>query len=52
MTKFVRCAMCKSDVSEEACVFAIHKKKIDGKEYLFCCENHAREFERKLKKKK
>ncbi len=52
MTKFVKCAMCKSDVSGEACVFAIYKKKIDGKEYLFCCESHAKDFEKKLKKKK
>ncbi len=52
MTSFVKCAMCKSEIPGEKCVFAVHRRKVDGKEYYFCCENHAKEFERKSKKKK
>lgn len=46
--KIVRCELCKVEVPGEKCVFAIYSKKIDGKEYHFCCERHAEEFERKL----
>ncbi len=48
--KTVKCELCKVDVPEERCVFAIYSKKIGGKEYYFCCEHHAKEFERKLAK--
>jgi len=52
MKTFVKCAMCKTDVAEEKCVFATYKRTIDGKVHYFCCENHAKDFESKIKRKK
>jgi YHS domain-containing protein len=39
-----KCAICNMDVTGEKCVFATHKRIVDGKEYYFCCEHHANEF--------
>jgi YHS domain-containing protein len=49
---FVKCDYCKAGISKETekCVFAVHKRIIDGKEYLFCCEAHADRFEKEKKK--
>ncbi|MFH1821858.1 MAG: transcriptional regulator [Methanobacteriota archaeon] len=52
MKTCVKCEMCQAEISGEKCVFATYKKVIDGKEHYFCCENHAKEFERKMKRKK
>ena len=49
MKTFVKCEMCESDISGEKCMFAIYKRTIGGKEHYFCCESHAKEFERKAK---
>jgi len=51
---FVKCDYCKAVISKETekCVFAIYKRIINGKEYLFCCEAHADRFEKEKKKKK
>ncbi len=51
---FVKCDYCQECISKEApkCVFAIHKRIIDGKEYQFCCEAHADRFEKESKKNK
>jgi len=51
---FIRCDYCKIDICDETgkCVFAIHKRVIDGTEYYFCCERHADKFEKEKKKKK
>lgn len=50
----IKCDLCKTDICDEprACVFAVHKRVIDGKEYHFCCEVHADRFEREMKRKK
>lgn len=45
----MKCELCNTDVSVEECVLAVHKIVLDGKEHHFCCELHAREFERKQK---
>jgi len=37
MKTFVKCEMCKARVPSGTCVFAIHKRVIDGKEYIYCC---------------
>jgi len=51
MTEFIRCELCKTEICEpEKCTFALVKRKIDGIQYYFCCEAHAREFEKKRKK--
>ena len=47
---FIKCGTCDGEISEEKCVFAIYKKNIDGKEYSFCCNRCADEFEKKQKK--
>jgi YHS domain-containing protein len=51
---FIKCDYCKAGISKEAekCVFAVHRRVIDGKEYLFCCEAHADRFEKEKKRKK
>ena len=43
---FIKCELCDVDVSGEKCVFAIHERIIDDKEYHFCSKIHADEFER------
>lgn len=51
---FLKCDYCKAEVADKSgkCVFAIHKRVIDGKEYYFCCESHADKFAKKKEKKK
>lgn len=52
MTEFIKCDLCNVEIcSPEKCAFAVVKRKIDGKEYYFCCEAHAKEFGKKEKKK-
>jgi len=52
-TTFVKCDYCKADICDKTgkCVFAIHKRVVDGKEYYFCCESHADRFVKERKKK-
>lgn len=53
MTEFVKCDLCKTEICEpEKCTFATVRRMINGKQYYFCCEAHAKEFEAKKKKKK
>lgn len=54
MTTFIKCDYCKADIYDETgkCVFAIHKRVIDDKEYYFCCQRHAEKFKKQKKKKK
>lgn len=51
-TQFIKCDYCKIDICDDAgkCALAVHKRVIDGKEYLFCCENHANRFEKENRK--
>jgi YHS domain-containing protein len=49
MKTFVKCKMCKARVPADTCVFAIHKKVIEGKEYIFCCKRCAEDFEKRKK---
>ena len=50
--KIVKCKICNAEISEEKCVFTIHKRVIDGEEYHFCCELNAKEFQLKRNQKK
>ena len=47
MSSFVKCELCNVEVSGERCVFATYRLVIDGKEHFFCCEQHAKNFEKK-----
>jgi len=49
----IKCDLCSVDMCDETgrCVFAVYKRLIDGKEYLFCCKAHADRFEKEKKKK-
>jgi YHS domain-containing protein len=47
--KFNKCAVCNVEIGGKKCVFAVHKRIVNGEEYYFCCESHADEFERKHK---
>jgi hypothetical protein len=52
MSKFIKCDLCDAEICEgEKCMFAVTSRTINGKEYHFCCEAHANEFEKKKKKK-
>ncbi len=50
----VKCDYCKEGAPKQKgnCVFAVSKRVINGKEYLFCCEAHANRFEKESKKPK
>jgi len=49
MSRFVKCALCEVEVTAGKCLFAIHRRVIDGKEYFFCCACLAEEAEKKRK---
>ena len=52
MTEFVKCELCKTEICKpEKCTFAVVKRTINGRQYYFCCESHAKEFEKKKRKK-
>ena len=51
MTNFIRCRMCKIEISQKACELAGYKMVIDGSEYFFCCKRCAEDFEKKKKRK-
>ena len=44
MKSFVKCEMCTAETPTDKCVFATHKKVIEGKEYTFCCPTMRRKF--------
>ena len=43
---FVKCKLCDEEIAGEKCVFAQYQRVVDGKEYHFCSERHADEFEK------
>jgi len=48
MKTFVyKCENCNAETPEDKCVFATHKRVIDGKEHIFCCVRCADAFEKK-----
>ncbi|MEM3421403.1 MAG: hypothetical protein QW835_07340 [Candidatus Hadarchaeum sp.] len=47
MKNFIKCELCQAEIQGKKCVFAVHKRVIGGKEYFFCCESHAKRFEKK-----
>lgn len=49
--KSVTCELCNFEISGEKCVFAVHRRDIDGVQHYFCCEHHADEFERRTREK-
>jgi YHS domain-containing protein len=51
-SEFVQCSYCKVRVPLEKCEFAAHRTAVDGKEYVFCCAQCAKQFQAKRKKKK
>ena len=51
--EFVRCEFCKSEIPLETCKLAAYSAVVDGKQYLFCCEQCAKRYkEKKIKKTK
>jgi len=49
MSTFVKCELCDVDVPADKCLFAIHRRVIDGKEHFFCCAYLAEKAEKKRK---
>lgn len=47
MKSFIKCDLCNAEITEEKCVFAVHRQAPGGEERCFCCERHADEFEQK-----
>ena len=37
MKTFVKCEICNAETPADRCIFAIHKRVIEGKEYTYCC---------------
>jgi len=50
MSSFVKCELCNVEISGERCIFATYRVEVVGKEYYFCCEQHANDFKRKYQK--
>jgi YHS domain-containing protein len=49
-SKFIKCECCSEDIQSEKCELAAYSTVIDGKKYLFCCKNCAKEFGEKKAK--
>jgi YHS domain-containing protein len=49
--EFVRCDFCKSEIPSETCKLAAYSTTIEGKPYVFCCEQCATRYKEKRKKK-
>jgi hypothetical protein len=39
----VRCEFCKTEIASEPCKFAAYSTTIEGKEYVFCCAQCAKQ---------
>lgn len=50
--EFVRCEFCKVDIPSKPCKLAVYRTEIDGKEYVFCCENCAERYKQNRQKTK
>jgi len=50
--EFVQCSYCKAKVPQKQCDFAAQRASVDGKEYIFCCAQCAKQFQLRRKKKK
>jgi len=37
MKDLVKCEICSAETSADKCVFAIHKRVIEGEEHICCC---------------
>ena len=49
--EFIKCGCCNADLSK-ACELAAYTATINGKEYVFCCKNCAKQFEQEKTKLK
>ncbi|MEM0488703.1 MAG: hypothetical protein QW707_05815 [Candidatus Bathyarchaeia archaeon] len=47
--EFIRCEFCNVKIPLEMCQFAAYRMTIDGKEYIFCCQNCAERYQQKRK---
>jgi len=47
---FIKCESCDGKIKDDKCVFAVTRRAINDKEYVFCCPHCADEFERKREK--
>jgi len=47
--EFIKCESCKMEIPSGICELAAYRTKINGREYLFCCENHAKRYLKKGK---
>ncbi len=50
MSNFIKCKMCKAEVSQQACELAGYKTIIDGSEIYYCCKSCFEDFEKKKQK--
>jgi YHS domain-containing protein len=50
--EFVRCDFCKSKIPAETCKLAAYSKVIDGKQFMFCCQQCAKQYQKRKKKEK
>ena len=49
---FVKCEVCDVKVIGDKCVFAVQKRIIKNKEYLFCCARCSEGFEKNSENKR
>ena len=47
MRDTIKCKMCKTEISQEACELAGYKTIIDGSEQFFCCKSCVEDYEKK-----
>ena len=50
MSNFIKCKMCKTEASKQACELAGYKTVIDGSEYYFCCKTCQEDYGKKKRK--
>jgi len=50
-SEFVKCDYCKIEIPSGKCELAAYRTVIDGKEYVFCCVQCAKRYQKQKKKK-
>lgn len=51
--EFVRCDYCRAEVPSAGCQLAAYSTVIEGKQYIFCCQQCAERYKKgKTRKKK
>jgi len=49
MSEFIRCEFCRTEIPSETCRLAAYSTVIDGKPYVFCCQQCSERYKKRKK---